>query len=209
MQMLDWINVALEEPVDPDENVYSLIFLTNDLSRSAKSVRGVCMSNGKSQYANYFGDVKQDILRLEQIPAFLVNLEVSVHRGITDWLNWLTVRAQGKTLYFAASDAFGWTADVLESLDKEFGLKTKIKFQLLDLKLMYSAWKNKTALNAEDNTKAVFAGVRQPAKKEGLAFIRSIFKLDIPGHFEGPCQRSIDSFYLCRHMLSLDIPEPE
>lgn len=196
------------------ENLVSLILVTTDFSRKADSVRGIAAQHDKDTYACYFGTIADDAKRYDQLADYLVNPEGTLSNCFSDFRMWLEARTKPDTpITFVASDAFGWTNAILDSMDEQLNFKDSLDFQLLDLKLLYAvvnSGKNPAKLlSPGDNLKVIFRGTPTPPKQQGLAFIKSRMVSQFPILGEGPRQRAGDTYISAVELLNMDFDKGE
>lgn len=196
-----------------DKNLISLIFVTNDFTRSVESVCGIAAytTTGES-FCAYFGDVKDDIKKYEMLADYLINPEQTLAQALEQFVGWLRERTdETHVITFTASDAFNWTREILNNIEEQFHIGDKVKYQLLDLKVLYSGFSHEKNPEAQLITGAVPSEVlcRLPApkKKEGLAFIKSRIGETFPVVGESPKQRASDTIICTTHILNSDVPE--
>ena len=112
---------------------------------------------------------------------------------------------------FTASDAFNWTRKLLNNIEEQFHIGDKVKYQLLDLKVLFSGLtreNNPIAQTIHGITPAeVLCRIPAPRKKEGLAFIKSRIGETFPVVGESPKQRASDTIICTQHILNSDVPE--
>ena len=196
-----------------DKNLVSLIFVTDDFTGSVESIHGIAaqLPSGES-FCVYFGDMKDDIKRYEMLADYLINPAQTLAQALSQFIEWLSARIdETYVVTFTASDAFNWTRKLLNNIEEQFHIGDKIKYQLLDLKVLYSGLtreKNPAAQLIHGATPAeVLCRLPAPKKKEGLAFIKSKLPVMFPVVGESPKQRASDTIVCTKTILDSDVPE--